>query len=71
MTLQGADRDSARVTAVIHSLDRSGLPAPIVESVIVRGNSAYVRLTGTNGLCTTVRLIKKAGHWSVQSEEAA
>ncbi len=71
MTLRNADRDSARVTAVIHSMDQAGLPAPTVESVAVNDNSADVCLIGHNGIRATVRLQKKAGRWQVVTVEAA
>ena len=71
MTLRSADRDSARVTAVIHSLDRAGLPHPTVESVKVQGANARVALVGQNGVRATVRLLKRDGHWEVLAVEAA
>ncbi len=71
MTLRNADRDSARVTAVLHSLGRAGLPSPTVESVRVQGEHAHVLLLGQNGIRATVRLRKEAGRWQVDGVDAA
>ncbi len=70
MTLRNADRDSVRVTAVIHSLGQAGLPSPTVEQVLIDGNVANVHLRGQNGIRATVRLLKEDGHWRIADAEA-
>ena len=66
MAHNAPDRDSARVTAVMHSLDESPLPAPRVEAVEIDGNEARVYLSGSNGLHAVVRLRQDGSHWVVR-----
>ncbi len=65
MALRNADRDSARVTAVMSSLDKAGSASPTVESVTVVGDRAHVSFVATNGARTRVRLHRERGHWRV------
>lgn len=60
------DRDSARVTAVMHSLDEASVPTPHVDGVEIDGEEARVRLSGSNGLQTVVRLRRSGTGWIVR-----
>ncbi len=71
MTLRNADRDSARVTAVMFSLAAARLPEPQVERVQVTGDDAEVCLVGQNGLRARIHLHKEDGHWAVADVHAA
>lgn len=66
MAHSAPDRDSARVTAVMHSLDEAPLPAPRVDAVEIDGDEARVHLSGSNGLQAVVRLRQDGGRWVVQ-----
>ena len=65
MDHSNADRDSARVTAIIEALSAARLPSPTVESVQVHGEQAEVRLVGRDGVRATVHLRRERSHWRV------
>ena len=71
MSLGNADRDSARVTAVMQSLGQAGVPSPVVEAVELNGPRAVVWLLGKNGLRASVQLSRDGGHWRVTEVAAA
>lgn len=65
MSHRNPDYDSARVTAVMQSLNRLPVPSPHVDGVDISGDNAEVRISGGNGLSAVVRLRKNGERWIV------
>ena len=66
MSFRSPDHDSVRVTAVMQSLNHMPVPGPRVDAVNIDGNTAEVRISGSNGLAAVVRLQRSGARWVVR-----
>jgi len=50
----------------MQSLNHMPVPGPRVDTVDIHGNTAEVRISGSNGLAAVVRLQKSGARWVVR-----